>query len=150
MSAAEQRAPRARQTSRHVVARTDEIADGASKLVNVEGRAIAIFNNKGEFFAIANRCPHEGADLCKGKIVALIESDEPGVVRISRHGELVRCPWHGWEFDIRTGKSYCDPARTRVKIYDVAVEKGQKLVEGPYKAEIFTVTVEDSYVVLEV
>ena len=114
------------------------------------GRAIALFNVKGEFFAIANRCPHEGADLCKGKIVALIEADEPGVVRLSRHGELVRCPWHGWEFDIRTGKSWCDPARTRVKSYDVAVETGARLVEGPYQAEVYKVSVEDRYVVLEV
>lgn len=140
----------ARQKSRHVVARVDEIADGAARLVHVEGRAIALFNVKGDFFAIANRCPHEGADLCKGKIVALIESDEPGVVRLSRRGELVRCPWHGWEFDLKTGKSWCDPARTRVKSYDVSVESGARVVEGPYRAEIYKVSVEDSYVVLEV
>lgn len=149
MSAAENTAARRREPSRHVVARTDEIENGASKLVHVEGRAIAIFNVNGEFLAIANRCPHEGADLCKGSIVPLIESDEPGVVKLSRHGELVRCPWHGWEFDIRTGKSWCDPSRTRVKSYDVAVEKGQSLVEGPYKAEVFKVSVDDSYIVLE-
>jgi len=149
MSAQQKPAPVGREKSRHVVARTDEIADGESKLVNVEGRAIALFNVKGEFFAIANRCPHEGGDLCKGKIVALIESDEPGVVRLSRHGELVRCPWHGWEFDIRTGKSWCDPTRTRVKSYDVSVETGARLVEGPYQAEVFQVSVEDRYVVLE-
>lgn len=150
MSANSNAAGKGREKERHVVARVDEIADGASKLVHVAGRAIALFNVKGEFFAIANRCPHEGADLCKGKIVALIESDEPGVVRLSRHGELVRCPWHGWEFDIRTGKSWCDPARTRVKSYDVAVETGARLVEGPYQAEVYKVSVEDRYVVLEV
>jgi 3-phenylpropionate/trans-cinnamate dioxygenase ferredoxin subunit len=150
MSAQQQQSARRREKSRHVVARVDEIADGTSKLVHVEGRAIALFNVKGEFFAIANRCPHEGADLCKGKIVALIESDEPGVVRMSRHGELVRCPWHGWEFDIRTGKSWCDPTRTRVKSYDVAVESGAQLVEGPYQAEVYKVSVEDHYVVLQV
>jgi len=149
MSVLEKQAPRGRAPSKHVVARTDEIADGAAKLVHVEGRAIAVYNVKGEFFAIANRCPHEGADLCKGKIVALFEADAPGEVRISRHGELVRCPWHGWEFDIRTGKSWCDPARTRVKSYDVEVQKGGALVEGPYKAEVFKVSVDDSYVVLE-
>jgi nitrite reductase/ring-hydroxylating ferredoxin subunit len=150
MTAQNNTAGRGRPKNRHVVAKVDEIADGTSKLVQVEGRAIALFNVKGEFFAIANRCPHEGADLCKGKIVALIESDEPGVVRLSRPGELVRCPWHGWEFDIRTGKSWCDPTRTRVKSYDVAVESGARLVEGPYQAEVYTVSVEDSYVVLEV
>lgn len=138
-----------REPSRHVVARVDEIAEGKSKLVNVEGRAIAVWNVKGEFLAIANRCPHEGADLCKGNVVPLIESDEPGVVKLSRHGELVRCPWHGWEFDLRTGKSWCDPARTRVKSYDVNVQSGKALVEGPYQAEVFKISIDDNYVVLE-
>jgi nitrite reductase/ring-hydroxylating ferredoxin subunit len=138
-----------REASRHVVARVDEIAEGKSKLVNVEGRAIAIFNVKGEYLAIANRCPHEGADLCRGSVVPLIESDTPGVVRLSRHGELVRCPWHGWEFDLRTGKSWCDPSRTRVKSYDVKVERGAALVEGPYQTEVYKISVEDEYLVLE-
>lgn len=135
--------------ARHVVARVDEIAAGAAKLVHVEGRPIAIFNTGSEFLAIANRCPHEGADLCRGKVVPLIESDEPGEIKLSRKGELVRCPWHGWEFDLRTGKSWCDPARTRVKSYDVAVENGAKLVEGPYRAEVYKISVDDNYIVLE-
>lgn len=143
-TAREKRAP-----SRHVVARVDEIAPGKSKLVHVEGRDIAVFNVAGEFMAIANRCPHEGADLCRGELVSLIESDEPGVVRLSRHGELVRCPWHGWEFDLKTGKSWCDPTRTRVKSYDVAVEHGSRLVEGRYRTEVYKISVDDDYVVLE-
>ncbi|MFZ2099765.1 MAG: Rieske 2Fe-2S domain-containing protein [Oricola sp.] len=138
-----------RPSIQHVVARVGEIAAGTSKLVHVEGRDIAVFNVAGEFFAIANRCPHEGADLCKGKLVALIESDDPGVIRLSRHGELVRCPWHGWEFDLRTGKSWCDPARTRVKSYDVAVERGASLVEGPFQTEVYKISADDDYVVLE-
>lgn len=149
MSAVETQAREKRPVARHVVARVGEIAPGTSKLVHVDGRDIAIFNAAGEFLAIANRCPHEGADLCKGKLISLFESDEPGLVRTSRHGELVRCPWHGWEFDLRTGKSWCDPARTRVKSYDVAVEQGAKLVEGPYRTEVYTVSIDDDYVVLE-
>jgi len=138
-----------RPAARHVVARVDEIAPGTSKLVHVGSRQIAVFNVAGEFLAIANRCPHEGGELCKGKLVALIESDEPGVIRVSRHGELVRCPWHGWEFDLRTGKSWCDPARTRVKSYDVAVEQGASLIEGPYQAEVYKISVDEEYIVLE-
>jgi nitrite reductase/ring-hydroxylating ferredoxin subunit len=149
MSAVQTQEREKRATSRHVVATVDEIAAGTAKLVQVEGRAIAIFNTGSEFFAIANRCPHEGADLCRGKVVPLIESDEPGEIRLSRKGELVRCPWHGWEFDLRTGKSWCDPSRTRVKSYDVSVEKGGKLVEGPYRAEVYKISVDDNYVVLE-
>lgn len=136
--------------TRHVVAKADEIAPGGSKLVDVAGRQIALFNVKGSYFAISNRCPHEGADLCRGQITALAESDEPGHYRMTRHGELVRCPWHGWEFDIRTGKSWCDPARTRVKSFDVSIAKGEALVEGPYQVAVFEVTVDDDYVVVDV
>ena len=46
---------------------------------------------------------------------------------------MVKCPWHGWEFDIRTGKSWCDPSRVRVRQYPVAVKPGTELVEGPVR-----------------
>jgi nitrite reductase/ring-hydroxylating ferredoxin subunit len=136
-------------SSRYVVARASEVAPGSSRQVSVAGRDIALFNVKGEFFAIANRCPHEGASLCKGQMVGLAESDGPGHYRMVRQGEMVRCPWHGWEFDVRTGRSYCDPARTRVKSFDVRVEKGEA-IEGPYQAETFKVIREEDYVILEV
>jgi 3-phenylpropionate/trans-cinnamate dioxygenase ferredoxin subunit len=82
-------------------------------------------------------------------MVGLAESDGPGHYRMVRQGEMVRCPWHGWEFDVRTGRSYCDPARTRVKSFDVHVEKGEA-IEGPYRAETFKVIREEDYVILEV
>jgi nitrite reductase/ring-hydroxylating ferredoxin subunit len=135
--------------NRHIVARVDEIASGKSKVVEVEGRQVGVFNVNGEFFALLNRCPHEGAELCRGFIVGLAQSDAPGSYRIIRRGEFLRCPWHGWEFEIRTGQSYCDPARLRVRTYDVKVEPGDALVKGPYVAETFPVSVEESYVVLE-
>jgi 3-phenylpropionate/trans-cinnamate dioxygenase ferredoxin subunit len=136
--------------NRHVVARVADIPPGSSKLVTVQGRDIAVFNLHGEFFAIFNRCPHEGAPLCQGQIVSLVESDEPGSYRLSRPGEMLRCPWHGWEFDIRTGQSWCDPRRTRVKSFAVAVEPGEAVAKGPYVAETFPVSVEQDYVVIEV
>ena len=136
--------------ARHVVAQVDEIPPGRSKFVAVAGREIALFNVDGEFFAIADRCPHEGASLCKGMIVGLVESDEPGQYRLSRKGELLRCPWHGWEFDLRTGQSWCDPGKIRVRTYEANVESGEGLAKGPYMAETFAVAVENQYVVIEV
>ena len=76
-------------------------------------------------------------------------TSEPGSYDYSRPGEIVRCPWHGWEFDVRTGRSWCDPKRMRLMNYAVTVEPGAKLVEGPYVAETFAVAVEDDYVVVE-
>ena len=136
--------------ARHVVASTSEIPPGGNKVVMVQGREIVIFHANGEFFALLNRCPHEGAPLAKAACVALLQADEPGAYRRSRIGELLRCAWHGWEFDMRTGQSYCGPKRTRVRSYPVRVEPGEILAKGPYVAETFPVSVEGSYVVVEV
>ena len=134
---------------RVVVARANEIAPGDRKLVDVAGRAIVVFNINGEFFALANRCPHKAGELCKGKITGFVSSPDPGVYEYTHQGEVIRCPWHGWEFHIRTGKSWCDPRTMSARAYDVKVEKGASLVEGPYVAETFPVKIEDEYLVIE-
>ena len=134
---------------KHVVAAVADIPPGGRKLVTAGGRAIVVFNLGGEFFALGNRCPHRGGSLCHGRLTGLVQSEEPGHYRYSRRGEIIRCPWHAWEFDIRTGKSWCDPERVRARNYAVSVEKGAALVEGPYVAETFRVSVENDYVVVE-
>jgi nitrite reductase/ring-hydroxylating ferredoxin subunit len=135
--------------AKHVVAPVGDIPPGGRKLVEVNGRAVVVFNLGGEFFALNNRCPHRGGSLSDGVTTALVQSSEPGEYRTSRKGEIIRCPWHSWEFDIRTGQSWCDPQRLRTRKYAVSVEAGVKLVEGPYKAETFPVSVEGQYVVVE-
>jgi nitrite reductase/ring-hydroxylating ferredoxin subunit len=135
---------------RHVVARVDEVAPGARKKVTVAGRDIALFNLGGQFYALGDKCPHESGSLCAGKIIGLAEADEPGKYRLSRDGEFVKCSWHGWEFDIRTGQSWCDPEHTRVRAYEAHVEHGGDLVKGPYVADTYAVSVEQDYVVVEV
>lgn len=136
--------------ARHVVAAAGEIPPGGRKLVVVRGRQIGIFNHNGEYFALLNRCPHQGAELCKGTLIGLATSHEPGRFELTRHGEMLKCPWHGWEYDIRTGQSWCDPNDTKVRAYEVTVEPGSTLVKGPYVAETFQVAVEQDYVVVEV
>jgi nitrite reductase/ring-hydroxylating ferredoxin subunit len=136
--------------ARHVVAPVAEIPPGTRRLINVRGRPIAIFNIAGEYFGLLNRCPHQGGALCEGVLTGLLESAEPGQYTYSRQGEILRCPWHGWEFDIRTGQSYCDPEKMKVRAYPVEAQAGSKLVEGPYVAETIPVRVEEDYVVIEV
>jgi len=135
--------------SKHVVCPLRDLPPGNRKVATIDGRPIVIFNIKGELFALLDRCPHQGGRLSRGELTGLVEASEPGQYCYSRGGEILRCPWHGWEFDVRTGKSWCDPSRIRTKSYHVAIEPGNKLVEGPYMAEAFQVTVEDDYVVVE-
>ena len=88
------------------VAKTDEIAPGGAKAVEVEGETIAIFNLDGEYYAIDDTCPHALGPLSEGEI-------EEGVVI---------CPWHASEFDIKTGEVLCPPAAEGVRSYKVYVE----------------------------
>jgi nitrite reductase/ring-hydroxylating ferredoxin subunit len=144
---------------RHVVARVDELADGERKIVDVEGRSIGVFRVGEQYFAVRNVCPHQAGPLCRGHTTGLLESSAPGEFRYSRRGEMLRCPWHGWEFDIRTGQSWVDPARLRVRAYRTSVESGRDLLDdepaagdrvpGPYTAETYTVSVDEDYVVVE-
>ena len=136
--------------AKHVIASLREFPVGTRKLIDIKGRQIAVFNIKGEFFALANRCPHQGGSLCEGRLTGLVEAKEPGEYRYSRQGEIIRCPWHGWEFDVRTGQSYCEPERIQVRSYPVEVAEGQRVVQGPYVAETVPVTVEEQYVVVDV
>jgi 3-phenylpropionate/trans-cinnamate dioxygenase ferredoxin subunit len=134
---------------RYVVAKTSEVPPGAKKLVEVKGRSVVLINANGEYFALLNRCPHQGGSLFHGDLIGVVESPEPGKYCYSRRGEMLRCAWHGWEFDVRNGQSWCDPRRTRVRTYPTSVEEGGELEKGPYVAESFPVTVEDEYVLIE-
>lgn len=136
--------------ARHIVAKAGEIPEGGSKLVTIGNRPIAVFHANGAYYALYDKCPHEGGSLCAGKLTGLVLSDGPGDYRIERKGEIVRCPWHGWEFDLKTGRSYCDPRRMRVKSYEAGVAPSDQVVEGPYQATTFEVTVDEDYVFVEV
>ena len=144
------RKPMSPPKTRHVVARAADIPPGGRKALEIGGRGIVVFNLRGDFYALSSLCPHKGGSLAEGLLTGLVQSSAPGDYRWSRPGEMIRCPWHQWEFDVRTGRSYCDPRRMRLMQFDVAVEAGAKLVEGPYVAETFKVAVEDEYVVVEI
>lgn len=144
--------------TKHIVATVDEIPIGERKVIEVAGREIGLYNVNGEFFAIRNRCPHQGGPLCSGRVTGFVMAAAPGQYTYTRRGEIVRCPWHGWEFDIKTGQSWFDPAKTRVRNYKVTVEPrapetleppAPALEPGPYVAETYPVTVEQMYIVIE-
>jgi len=143
-------------TGRYVVARAADIPDGGRVLVEVGGRQVGVFNIGGSFYGLINRCPHKGAEMCKGTVVAGLSSARPGEFEYDESTALLMCPWHGWEFDVRTGRSYVDP-RTRLRTYDVEVAGRDEVggvpvagrVPGPYTAETVEVGVEDEYVVVD-
>ena len=104
---------------KYVVATVGEIPPGGRKVVEVAGRSIGVFNLGGEFFAIRNRCPHQGGPLCEGRVAGLVSASTPGEYSYTRPGEIIRCPWHGWEYDLKTGQSWFDPRSVRVRAFRV-------------------------------
>lgn len=93
------------------VAQASEIEEGKGLIVSVKGTKVALFRCGGDVYAIRNQCPHMGGDLGEG----LLE------------GDVVRCPWHGWRFSVKTGMS---PAAdlVAVRTFEVKVEGGDVFV----------------------
>lgn len=129
---------------RHIVGRVSELSVGQRTIVEAEGRSIGVFNVNGEFYALRNRCPHQGAPLCLGSVKGMTMPSKPGEYLWGREGEIVRCPWHGWEFDLTTGCSIYNPHKMRVKAYEVTVEMEDERVDA------YPVTVEDGLIILHV
>lgn len=115
--------------NRYLVGRASEIAPGARKIVEVEGRSIGVYNVNGHYYAIRNVCPHQGAPLCLGITTSFVTSSYPGEFCFEMEGEIVRCPWHFWEFEIKSGSMVVDP-KTRTKTYDVTVERYDVSIEN--------------------
>ena len=113
-----------------VVSRLEDFPPGERRIVKAGARSIGVFRVEDEFFAIRNRCPHQGGPLCKGRLSAWAVANGPGQVRMEGPPRLVACPWHGWEYDLETGQSFMGPGETRVKAYDVAVERGSESRRG--------------------
>ena len=113
--------------ARHVIAAVDELPPGTRKFLEIEGRPIAVFNIKGEYFGLMNRCPHQGAALCEGPLIGLAQSNDPGEIEYTKLGEIIRCPWHGWEFDLLTGEALADEKK-RLRLFSVLVEDGTVFV----------------------
>ena len=133
---------------RHVVGRVSDLPPGERKIVDVEGRSIGVFNVHGQFYALRNSCPHQAAPLCLGSIKGMTMPSKPGEYIWARDGEILRCPWHGWEFDILTGRSIFNPHKMRVRTYEVTVEDEGATEDEDERVETFPVTVEGGLVIL--
>lgn len=106
---------------KHAVGAVAELPPGARKIVEVEGRSIGVFNVNGRFVAVLNVCPHELAPVCRGRVGGTTLPSPPGEYCWGREGEILACPWHGWEFDLLTGNALADPKK-RLRLYPVSVE----------------------------
>jgi 3-phenylpropionate/trans-cinnamate dioxygenase ferredoxin component len=95
------------------IAETKDVAPGTGKVVQAEGRSIALFNVAGNFHAIDNTCTHEGGPLGEGALV----------------GQIVTCPWHNTEFNVKTGEALGPLTDEGVRSFPVKVQGNDVLVD---------------------
>jgi nitrite reductase (NADH) small subunit len=97
-------------------------------IARVNGREVGVVADPdGTPRGIRNRCPHHGGPLCLGRLGERV-AGEPGVYELSGR-RVLRCPWHGWEFDLETGACLDEPA-LRAAVYPARVEDGRVFVHA--------------------
>ncbi len=96
------------------VGKSSDLPAGEGRMVDAAGKALALFNVGGTYYAIDNTCAHRGGPLGEGDL----------------DGAIVTCPWHGWRWDVTTGANANNPA-IRVPCFPVMVEQGEIFVELP-------------------
>jgi nitrite reductase (NADH) small subunit len=125
--AEEARPPKARTERTLTVCAASEIPVGERRIVEDGKVSIGVFNIRGKFHAVRNYCPHQGAPLCVGKVYPTYRPSDPQEFEPTLEDRVLRCPWHGWEFDIVSGKGLFD-RKTRVATYEVRVDEEGNVV----------------------
>lgn len=107
--------------NKYVVGKTSEIQEKLKKIVEVKGIEVGVFYVDGSYYAWRNICPHAGAPVCKGNVCG---TRMPSMVYEYEYGQdqqILRCPWHGWEFNLKTGEHLVDPT-VKLRGYPVEVD----------------------------
>ena len=109
------------------IGEASEITDGTTKEVLVQGYGILLARVGDNYYAADNRCPHMGGTLCEGPLTGTALATDEYHFEYGRQGQILRCGWHGWEFDVTTGQALVDPG-VRARTYQVTVENGSLIV----------------------
>jgi nitrite reductase/ring-hydroxylating ferredoxin subunit len=110
------------------VAALDDLAEGQPLIVTFEGRSVGVLLWRDEVFALRNICPHQLGPVCQGYAMPLLTSESRGTVKADDDKCVLICPWHGWEFDVRSGRAAWGSSRYRLKTYETRVVDGRVLV----------------------
>jgi|SRR5437870_882611 nitrite reductase (NADH) small subunit len=116
--------------TRHIVSDEADFPDGSAKIVSVHGLEIGVYRLGGKYYALLNRCPHEGGPVCKGMVTGtLVQGKETGwKLKWTREGEILYCPWHGSDFDLTNGRCLSRD-KLRIRTYPTKVVDGKVIIE---------------------
>ena len=114
------------------IGRLEDFPERSVRIVSVGRTEVGVVRWDGEaVYALLNICPHECGPLCLGRLgpKVVAPSSDPMAIDIDETCPVLACAWHGWEFDVRTGRALYEGSRYRVKTYPVTVEQGKILVD---------------------
>ncbi|HKT99875.1 MAG TPA: Rieske (2Fe-2S) protein [Paraburkholderia sp.] len=112
------------------VVRLDELADSKPRALDIDGRAIGVCKVGEKVYAFRNMCPHRRGPLACGTVEGtMLPVHRAGELNYGMEGQILRCPWHGWEFSIETGESLFCASAAKVKTYPVSVRDGDVYVD---------------------
>ncbi|MFJ7726913.1 Rieske (2Fe-2S) protein [Neobacillus sp. NPDC097160] len=100
-----------------------QLQPGERKLVKIDQLEIAIMNVDDYIFAFRNECPHQGIPMIYGPVTGTMVTSTPQEYKYGRENEILKCPLHGWEFDLKTGKSLFSPNQVSLLTFDVKKEE---------------------------
>ena len=109
----------------------EKLSDGDRVVVDVNGVQVVVFNVDDEYYALANFCPHQSGPIAKGSIsgkIAAEMTDEDWEYSYECDGELIACPWHGWQFDVKSGEHKGNSGK-KIPTYNVVVEENMIFLE---------------------
>lgn len=106
------------------VARVADIPSGGPLLVTVGTLEVGLYLVRGEVVAWRNRCPHMAAPVCRGAVTGTRLPSAVYRYELGRDGEILQCPWHGWEFDLHSGEHLAAGSAARLRGYPVEVLDG--------------------------
>jgi 3-phenylpropionate/trans-cinnamate dioxygenase ferredoxin subunit len=109
------------------VAALNDLPAGERRIITAEDKSIGVFNTGSQIVAVLNICPHAFAPVCLGKIGGTTLPSKPGEFIWGQENQILRCPWHGWEFDLHSGQCLTD--RRRLKRFPVLIRDGRVYVE---------------------
>ncbi|UFS58106.1 Rieske (2Fe-2S) protein [Subtercola endophyticus] len=99
----------------------DELVPNKIRRSEVGGREIGVVRTVAGVFAIGSSCPHQGGPMCDGAIKGTMEPSDRNEYVFAQEGEVVTCPWHGYEFELKTGASVGGAILGRIGVYQVEV-----------------------------
>jgi nitrite reductase (NADH) small subunit len=123
--------------SRYDVGAVAEFPPGTRRVINVGNRAVGVINAGGTLYAVLDVCPHELVSICEhGAVGGTPLPSKPGEIEYGFEDRVLRCPWHGYEFDLQTGSALFTNFRGRLRTFRIEARAGRVVVDVKARGDI--------------